>query len=129
MKQTTAIVTLSLLALAISHIATPRLARATPGDLDCCGGVTVDDVGAFVIALSDPQGYASMLPACDITLADMNGDGVENGEDISLFVDALLAGDASVQVTKCWDGGGDGSFWSDGANWRPDDPAESYTPK
>jgi hypothetical protein len=42
------------------------------GDLNCDDQVDVDDVGPFILALIDPDGYAAAYPDCDITLADMN---------------------------------------------------------
>ena len=66
-------------------------AQATTGDMNCCGGVTGDDVDFFVTALIDPMGYADLFPACDVILADMNGNGLEDGNDIPMFVTKLLA--------------------------------------
>ncbi|MGE3182840.1 MAG: hypothetical protein AB7N71_14510 [Phycisphaerae bacterium] len=61
------------------------------GDLNCDGTVSVGDIGAFVLALTDPAGYAAMFPDCDINLADINDDGIVSVGDIGGFV-ALLTG-------------------------------------
>jgi probable HAF family extracellular repeat protein len=66
------------------------LRPAVPGDLDCDGLLTNDDIPAFVRALSDPEGYATAFQDCDINLADMNWDDAINGADVRTFVDALL---------------------------------------
>lgn len=59
------------------------------GDLNCNGVVNVADIGAFVLALTNPAGYAAQFPDCDINNADTNGNGVANVADIGSFV-ALL---------------------------------------
>ena len=61
------------------------------GDLNCDGVVNAFDIDPFVLALTDPAGYAAAFPDCDIMLADCNGDGVVNAFDIDPFV-ALLVG-------------------------------------
>ncbi len=65
-------------------------ALAEPGDLNCEDGLNFADVEAFVLALVDPAGYAIVYPGCDITQADMNEDGLQNGDDIRPFSAALL---------------------------------------
>lgn len=55
------------------------------GDLDCSGVFDVADVAAFVLALIDPDGYAAY--DCDITMADVNRDGLRDGRDIQSFVE------------------------------------------
>lgn len=62
------------------------------GDVNCDGTVSVSDIGAFVMALSDPPGYAAANPLCDILFADMNGDGSVTVSDIGGFV-SLLTGE------------------------------------
>ena len=62
------------------------------GDLNCDGAVNAFDIDPFVLALTDPAGYAAAWPDCDIMLADCNGDGVVNAFDIDPFVE-LLTGD------------------------------------
>lgn len=61
------------------------------GDLNCDGHHSNFDIDSFVLALTDPAGYAAQHPGCDIMLADMNGDGVVNNFDIAPFV-ALITG-------------------------------------
>jgi hypothetical protein len=71
---------------------TIRLAAITdgfPGDLNCDCIVSVGDISAFVLALTDADAYASLYPDCGIENADVNADGVVSVGDISGFV-ALL---------------------------------------
>jgi hypothetical protein len=60
------------------------------GDLNCDGAVNFDDINPFVLALSDPAGYAMAYPNCDIMNADCDDNGVVNFDDINAFV-ALLS--------------------------------------
>ena len=62
-----------------------------PGDLNCDGAINAFDIDPFVLALTDPAGYAMAYPDCDHMLADINGDGTVNSFDIDPFVE-LLAG-------------------------------------
>lgn len=64
---------------------------AVVGDLNCDGTVNNFDIDPFVLALTDPAGYNSSQPDCDINLGDINGDGAVNNFDIDPFV-ALLTG-------------------------------------
>ncbi|MBU0718066.1 MAG: hypothetical protein KJ749_07450 [Planctomycetes bacterium] len=59
------------------------------GDLNCDGAVNAFDIDPFVLALTDPAGYAAAWPNCDIMNGDINGDGVVNAFDIDPFVDLL----------------------------------------
>lgn len=61
------------------------------GDMNCDGMVSVTDIGAFVLALTDPTGYAAAFPNCDIMAGDLNGDVQVTVGDIGPFV-ALLTG-------------------------------------
>ncbi len=61
------------------------------GDANCDGMVNNGDIDAFVLAVSDPTGYAAAYPGCDINTADCNGDGAINNGDIDAFV-ALISG-------------------------------------
>ncbi len=63
----------------------------TPGDCNCDGTVDFFDIGAFVMAITDPAAYAEAYPDCDIMTADTNGDGVVDFFDIDSFV-ALIVG-------------------------------------
>ena len=62
------------------------------GDVDCSGAVNSFDIDPFVLALTDPAGYDSAYPDCDINLADINGDGDVNSFDIDPFVLLLTGG-------------------------------------
>ena len=69
------------------------LARAfQPGDVNCDGAVNTFDIDPFVLALTDPLGYAEQFPACSVLLADINGDGYVNTFDIDPFVSCLTVG-------------------------------------
>ena len=61
------------------------------GDVNCDGVVSVGDIGAFVLALTDPAGYAIAFPGCNILNADVNQDGNVTVGDIGPFV-VLLSG-------------------------------------
>ena len=61
------------------------------GDMNDDGNISPTDIGAFVLALSDPAAYAATFPAVDLLQAgDLNDDGGFSVTDISGFV-ALLA--------------------------------------
>ncbi|MGD8454421.1 MAG: dockerin type I repeat-containing protein [Phycisphaerae bacterium] len=62
----------------------------TPGDVNCDGEVNNFDISPFVLAITDPTGYAAAYPECDILNADCNGDGEVNNFDISPFVALLV---------------------------------------
>ena len=64
---------------------------ATPGDMNCDGVVSVSDIGGFVLAITNPTGYAATYPSCNIENGDINNDGLVSVSDIGPFV-ALLAG-------------------------------------
>jgi|GEM_PF-193999 len=57
-----------------------------PGDANCDGAVTFDDIDPFVLALSGRDGYEAQFPECDWLSADCNGDGTVNFDDIDPFV-------------------------------------------
>ncbi|MGE0481667.1 MAG: dockerin type I repeat-containing protein [Phycisphaerae bacterium] len=69
------------------------LAAVTPaGDLNCDGSVNNFDIDPFVLALTDPTGYAGTFPGCDRSAADVNQDGAVNNFDIDGFVALLVGG-------------------------------------
>ncbi len=61
-----------------------------PGDMNCDGSLNAFDIDPFVLALTDPAGYAAAYPDCDIARADINEDGVVNAFDIDPFVGLLI---------------------------------------
>lgn len=61
------------------------------GDMNCDGEVNNFDIDPFVLALTDPAGYATAYPNCNILNGDVNSDGVLNNFDIDPFV-LLLTG-------------------------------------
>ncbi len=66
-----------------------QVVQRVPGDLNCDGVVNFSDINPFVLALTDPAGYAAAFPGCNLLNADINGDGVVDFSDINPFV-ALL---------------------------------------
>jgi glucose/arabinose dehydrogenase/plastocyanin len=60
------------------------------GDLNCDGAIDFDDINPFVLALSDPAGYAAAYPDCDFMNGDCNNDDIVDFDDINTFV-ALLS--------------------------------------
>ena len=75
-----------------------RIVNLSPthsGDLNCDGRVNFDDINPFVLALSDPAGYAAQFPNCNILSGDVNRDGRVDFDDINPFV-ALLSGIAAA---------------------------------
>ena len=69
--------------------ANPNGSLGVLGDLNCDGTANAFDIDPFVLALTDPAGYAAAYPDCDRMLADCNGDGVVNAFDIDPFVELL----------------------------------------
>jgi len=63
--------------------------RLTPGDLNCDGLVDFGDINPFVLALTNPAGYAAAFPNCNIKNGDINGDGFVDFGDINPFVRLL----------------------------------------
>lgn len=59
------------------------------GDMNCDGVVSVGDIAGFVLALTNPAGYAAQYPTCDILNGDVNGNGVVSVTDIGPFVQLL----------------------------------------
>ncbi len=60
------------------------------GDMNCDGVISVGDINGFVLALTDPDGYAAAFPDCDAARADLTFDGNVSVADINPFVDALV---------------------------------------
>ncbi|MEW6252038.1 MAG: sialidase family protein [Planctomycetota bacterium] len=68
-----------------------HIPRYNRGDMNCDGRVNFDDINPFVLALSDPAGYATALPNCARRLGDIDNNGSVDFDDINPFV-ALLSG-------------------------------------
>lgn len=62
-----------------------------PGDLDCSTVVSADDISAFVEALTEPTACALNYSHCNLCAADLNGDGLVDGADITAFTRLLLS--------------------------------------
>ncbi|MDX2200758.1 MAG: right-handed parallel beta-helix repeat-containing protein [Phycisphaerae bacterium] len=61
------------------------------GDVNCDAVISVGDIAAFVLALTDPLQYPIAIPGCSLLRADLNCDGLVSVGDIGGFV-ALLTG-------------------------------------
>jgi len=72
-----------------------RIQRVHPGDVNCDGTVDFADINPFVLALTDPAGYAAAYPECTIFNADAKGDGYVDFRDIVFFVRLLTDGMAA----------------------------------
>ncbi len=66
--------------------------NAVPGDLNCDGTVSVGDINPFVLALTDPAGYADAFPDCDALNGDCSDDGQLTVGDINCFVTLITGG-------------------------------------
>ena len=63
------------------------------GDLNGDGEFNNLDLGAFVLALTDPASHAAQFPNVNVeVVADLNGDGKFDNLDIQAFVEALTGG-------------------------------------
>ena len=71
-----------------AHVSLPSLV----GDMDCDGTVGFGDINPFVLALTNPSGYATAYPNCDIMNGDINADGSVNFGDINPFVALMGTG-------------------------------------
>ncbi len=65
---------------------------APPGDTDCDGFVTLNDIESFVAALVGQATYESRYPDCAWLAADTNGDGSVDFDDIGAFVECIVRG-------------------------------------
>jgi hypothetical protein len=68
-----------------------QIAPRLLGDMNCDGFITVSDIGPFVLAVTDPAGYAAAYPLCNIYNGDINDDDALTVSDIGPFV-ALVTG-------------------------------------
>ncbi len=71
---------------------TIRLVLPLPGDMDSDGDVDFDDIGPFVLGLSDPDGYQSSFGVPAVSRGDIDEDGDQDFDDIAGFVDILIPG-------------------------------------
>ncbi len=67
-------------------------AEALPGDMNCDGAVSVGDINPFVLALTNPTGYADQFPDCDPLNGDCTQDGTLTVGDINCFVELVTNG-------------------------------------
>lgn len=71
------------------YVAVVVTQKRMTGDLNCDGKVDFADINPFVLALTDPTGYAVQFPDCNRMNADINADGKVDFGDINPFVDLL----------------------------------------
>lgn len=67
----------------------PKFIPNQTGDMNCDGVVNNFDIDAFVLALTDPDAYAELHPACTVDNGDIDGNGQVNNFDIDGFVELL----------------------------------------
>ena len=80
------------------------------GDMDIDGDVDFDDIGPFVLGLTDPEVYDSTMGVVPEMRGDMDQDGDLDFDDIALFVDALGGGSQAASqavpeptsLALCW---------------------------
>ncbi len=72
-----------------NHDGVPDDCQLRPGDTNCDGVVTLDDVEPLVLALGGPQTYGASFPTCFWRSADCNVDGVVNLDDVDAFIAIL----------------------------------------
>ena len=78
-----------LLTSIIVLILTCSVYGQVPGDLNCDISVDAGDCSPFILAMTDPTGYAAAYPACNIMHADMNANTIIDCNDWTLFQQAL----------------------------------------
>lgn len=71
---------------------------AYPGDFNADGVINTQDINPFVLALTNPAGYAATYPHVDPLLVDPNQDGTINTEDINPWIQYLTGGGSSLGV-------------------------------
>lgn len=73
----------------VGFVTLPERSSAA-GDINCDGEANGLDVAPFVLALTNPAGFATALPDCSLLNADLTSDCLVNGNDVQPFVDVLL---------------------------------------
>jgi hypothetical protein len=68
-----------------------------PGDFNGDAVVNTEDINPFILALTDPAGFATAFPDVDPLAADPNGDSLINTEDMNPFI-ALLTGGGEATI-------------------------------
>lgn len=61
------------------------------GDANCDGAVSVSDIGAFVLALTDTVSYVAQFPDCSLLNSDVNEDAAVTVSDIGPFVQRITS--------------------------------------
>ncbi len=68
-----------------------RLIPRMPADMNCDGQVDGADLQVFVLVLTQPDGYTTAFPTCNVTNGDFTGDFEVDGADIAGFIQHFLA--------------------------------------
>lgn len=63
------------------------------GDLTCDCVVSISDIAAFVLAVTDPNAYATSFGSCNLQFADLNCDGQVSIGDAGAFVNCIVNDD------------------------------------
>jgi hypothetical protein len=63
-----------------------------PGDLNCDGSINAADAAGFAEALLNADDFNAGHPDCIASNADLNHDGLIDGEDIPAFINCVLTG-------------------------------------
>jgi hypothetical protein len=69
-----------------------RLTVTVRSDMNCDGVVNNFDIDPFVLGLTNPAGYVTTYPTCELFNGDVNCDGAVNNFDIDPFVQCLVTG-------------------------------------
>ena len=62
------------------------------GDMDCDGDIDFDDIGPFVLGLTDPEAYESAFGVLPVVKGDINLDGRHDFDNIVDFVALISSG-------------------------------------
>jgi hypothetical protein len=69
-----------------------QITQTLAGDLNCDDVVDFGDINAFVLALSNPEGWQATYPDCYLLNGDISANGGVGFEDINPFVTLLVGG-------------------------------------
>ncbi len=78
--------------VAIVDMGAYEFGATIPGDTNCDGLVTFDDVTPFVTAVARPAEYEAQYPGCNWLTADCDFNGTVNFDDINAFVELMVGG-------------------------------------
>ena len=73
------------------------------GDTNLDGQVNFNDLGSFVMALTDPAAYWEQIGSAPEAAGDLNRDGTVDFKDLPQFTQLLLGPSASSLAVGSWD--------------------------